>query len=122
MKLSDLSTDRAADVLCEITPYIANLAGDKKLLDTLKEKLGSEKMSVAEVYTYGAQKLAVIVPIALKDHRADVFGLLAVLNETSPDEIAKQNILTTMQQISDLVQDKELRDFFSSLLPQTENA
>lgn len=122
MKLSDLSTDRAADVLCEITPYIANLAGDKKLLDTLKEKLGSEKMSVAEVYTYGAQKLAVIVPIILKYHRADVFGLLAVLNETVPDEIAKQNILTTMQQISDLVQDKELRDFFSSLLPQTENA
>lgn len=121
MKLSDLSTDRAADVLCEITPYIANLAGDKKLLDTLKEKLGSEKMSAAEVYTYGAQKLAVIVPIVLKDHRADVFGLLAVLNETAPDEIAKQNILTTMQQISDLVQDKELHDFFSSLLPQTEN-
>lgn len=122
MKLSDLSTDRAADVLCEITPYIANLAGDKKLLDTLKEKLGSEKMSAAEVYTYGAQKLAVIVPIVLKDHRADVFGLLAVLNETAPDEIAKQNILTTMQQISDLVQDRELRDFFSSLLPQTESA
>lgn len=122
MKLSDLSTERAADVLCEITPYIANLAGDKKLLDALKEKLGIEKMSVAEVYTYGAQKLAVIVPIVLKDHRADMFGLLAVLNETSPDEIAKQTILTTMQQISDLVQDKELRDFFSSLLPQTENA
>lgn len=122
MKLSELTTDRAADVLCQITPYVANLTGDKKLLDTLKEKLGGEKPSVAEVYTYGAKKLAVLVPIVLQDHRADVFGLLAVLNETTPEEIAGQGILTTMQQLRELVQDRQLRDFFQSLQQADQSA
>ncbi len=114
MKLSELTTNRAADVLCEITPYIANLSGDKELLDALKNKLGGEKKSVAEIYTYGAKKLAEIVPIVLKNHRKDVFGLLSVLNETTADAIAEQNILVTMGQIREAVRDKELVDFFRS--------
>ena len=31
MKLSELSTDRALDVLCELTPYISNIASDEKM-------------------------------------------------------------------------------------------
>lgn len=118
MKLSELTTDRAADVLCEITPYVANLTGDKALLDTLQQKMGVDKPSIAEVYTYGAKKLSILVPIVLKEHRADVFGLLAVLNETTPEQIAAQGILTTMEQIREAVQDQELRDFFKSLQPE----
>ena len=48
MKLSELSTGRAADVLCEITPYVANLTGDKALLDALKTEVGAGGKSVAE--------------------------------------------------------------------------
>ena len=42
MKLSELSTERAADVLCEVTPYIANITGDKALLDELAIKFDSK--------------------------------------------------------------------------------
>ena len=114
MKLSELSTERAADVLCEITPYVANLTGDKALLDALKTEVGAGDKSVAEIYTIGAKKIAAIVPIELKDHRQDVFGILAALNETDVETSTRQNILKTILQIRELAKDKELADFFKS--------
>lgn len=118
MKLSELSTDRAADVLCEITPFLANLAGDTALQDTLRDKLklqDGQKPSMAELYTFGAQKLAIIVPIILKEHRADVFGMLAALNGTTAAQIAAQGVMDTMGQLREVMQDEQLRDFFKSL-------
>lgn len=114
MKISTLTTEQALDTLCVLTPYIANITGDKALTDTLGKKLGKSKMSAAEVYTYGAQKITALVPILLKDHREDVFGILSVLNGTTPEEIAKQNVLITINQIKEAVQDKDLVDFFKS--------
>jgi hypothetical protein len=114
MKLSELTTDQAADVLCELTPYIANITGDKSLLDELGKKFDSKGKSVAELYTYAAKKCAVLAPLLLKDHRADVFGILAILNETTAEAIAEQKIITTIKQVVELFQDKELLDFFGS--------
>lgn len=114
MKLSELTTERAADVLCELTPYIANITGDKALLDELANKFDSKGKSAAELYTFAAHKYAALVPILLKEHREDVFGLLAVLNETEPEKIAGQNIISTMMQVRSVLKDKELLDFFKS--------
>lgn len=114
MKLSELSTERAADVLCEVTPYIANITGDKALLDELAIKFDSKGKSVAELYTFSAHKYAQLVPILLKDHRADVFGILSVLNDTTAEAVAKQNVLTTILQIRSVFKDKDLLDFFRS--------
>lgn len=122
MKLSELTTERAADVLCELTPHIANITGDKALLDELANKFDSKGKSVAELYTFAAHKYATLVPILLKDHREDVFGVLSVLNETELDKIAKQNIMETMKQVRDLFQDKELLDFFKSFGQEDETA
>lgn len=122
MKLSELTTERAADVLCELTPYIANITGDKSLLDELANKFGSKGKSVAELYTFAAHKYATLATILLKAHRSDVFGVLAVLNECSADEIAKQKVMETMKQVRDLFQDKELLDFFKSFGQEDEMA
>lgn len=122
MKLSELTTERAADVLCELTPYIANITGDKFLLDELSNKFDSKGKSVAELYTFAANKYAALVPILLKEHRNDVFSVLAVLNECSADEIAKQKVMETMKQVRDLFQDKELLDFFKSFGQEDEMA
>ena len=114
MKLSELTTERAADVLCELTPYMANSTGDKSLLDELANKFDSKGKSAAELYTFAAHKYATLVPILLKEHRNDVFGVLSVLNETELDKIAKQNIMETIKQVREVFQDKELLDFFKS--------
>ena len=114
MKLSELTTAQAADVLCTLTPYIANITGDKALLDELAKKFETKGKSAAELYIFASQKIAQIIPIVLKDHRADVFGILAVLNETEAEKIAAQNILDTMKQVKKALNDKELLDFFKS--------
>ena len=114
MKLSKLTTEQAVDVLCELTPYIANITGDKVLLDELGKKFDGKGKCVADLYTYGSQKYAMLVPVLLKDHRADVFGILSVLNDTTAEVVAKQNVLTTILQIRSVFKDKDLLDFFRS--------
>ena len=114
MKISELSTERAADVLCEITPFIANITGDKTLGDELSKKFDVTGKSVAELYVFAAKKYASILPVVLKTHREDVFGILAALNDTEIEVIAKQSIISTMLQIREMIKDKELVDFFKS--------
>lgn len=116
MKLSELTTSQATDVLCELTPYIANITADEELLNVLGEKItGGKPMSRAEIMVFGAKKISTLAPIVLKDHKADVFGILAVLNEKTVEEIAEQKFLTTLNQIKSIKDDPELIDFFESL-------
>lgn len=121
MRFSQLNTDQAADVLCELTPYIANITGDKKLLDELAKKFDMKGKSAAELYVFAAQKLANILPVVLKDHKEDIFSILAVLNDTTPEAVSKQSVFTTIKQARDVLADKELLSFFKSLQQPEEN-
>ena len=84
MKLSEFSTDKAADVLCEISVYALNIVSDEELRGSLKK------------------------------HREDAFSILAVVNSVTVDAILEQNVLVTMRQIRELAEDKDLTDFFKS--------
>ena len=115
MKLSELSTDRATDVLCELTPYITNILSDEALLSELRTAVDfKEANTLAEKMALTASKITNIIPILLKNRKSDMFGILGVLNEKSVEEIAKQNFIKTMKQIKDIAKDKELLDFFKS--------
>ncbi len=115
MKLSELSTDRATDVLCELTPYITNILSDEALLSELRTAVDfKDANTLAEKMALTAGKITNIIPILLKNRKSDVFGILGALNEKSVEEIAKQNFIKTMKQIKDIAKDKELLDFFKS--------
>ena len=115
MKISELSTDRALDVICEITPFVDEIATDEELISTLKEKIKlPEGATRADMLKIGADKINKIVPIILKKKRAAVYGILAALNETSAEKISKQSMISTAKQIKEAVGDKELIDFFKS--------
>lgn len=123
MKLSELDTSRAADVLCEAGAYALNILTDEELATELKSKIdGSGELSRLELYTFGAQKISTLLPIILKKHRDDVFGILAAVNGCSVNDIAGQNIMTTMQQVKELAADKDMIDFFKSCAPVETNA
>ena len=120
MKLSQLTTDNALDVLCEITPYVSNIVTDEELMATIGKTVKREGgMTRAGVMLLGAEKLTKIVPVVMKTHRADVYGIVAVLNGMEPEEIAQQNVIKTSMQIRDICKDKELLDFFKSCVEQT---
>ena len=115
MKLSKMTTDRAMDVLCEITPCIANITADEELLEELRNAIDPKAVKTkAELMVKGVEKVTKLVPIVLKKRKADVFGILAALNEKTVEEIGKQNIIATMAQVREVVKDKDLMDFFKS--------
>lgn len=115
MKLSEMTTDRAMDVLCEITPCIANITADEELLEELRSAIDPKAVKTkAELMVKGVEKITKLVPIVLKKRKTDVFGILAALNEKTSEEIGKQNIIATMAQVREVVKDKDLMDFFKS--------
>ena len=115
MKLSEMMTDRAMDVLCEITPCIANITADEELLAELRNAIDPKAVKTkAELMVKGVEKITKLAPIVLKKRKADVFGILAALNEKTSEEIGKQNIIATMAQVREVVKDKDLMDFFKS--------
>lgn len=115
MKLSEMTTDRAMDVLCEITPCIANITADEELLAELRNAIDPKAVKTkAELMVKGVEKITKLAPIVLKKRKADVFGILAALNEKTAEEIGKQNIIATMAQVREVVKDKDLMDFFKS--------
>ena len=115
MKLSELSTERATDVLCEIAPHAMAIMTDEELMAELKAAVDfKDANTMAEKIALTVGKLSKILPILLKKRRTEMFGVLGALNEKSVDGIAKQNIIVTMKQIRDISKDKELLDFFKS--------
>ena len=114
MKLSQLSTDEASDVLAEITPYIIDIMSDETLLGELKNTIGDKELSTAELFAFGANKISKIINILLKQNKRAVFGILAALNKKAPDEIANQTFIATGKQIREIIKDRELWDFFTS--------
>lgn len=121
MRLSELSTDRATDVLCELTPYIANIVSDEELLEELKKAVDRKDIvNKAQWLAVGAEKITKILPILLKKRKEDVFGILAVMNEKTVEEVAKQNFLMTLKQAKTAFKDKELIDFFKSCMDAEE--
>lgn len=115
MKLSEMTTDRAMDVLCEITPCIANITADEELLAELRNAIDPKAVKTkAELMVKGVEKITKLAPIVLKKRKTDVFGILAALNEKTAEEIGKQNIIATMAQVREVVKDKDLMDFFKS--------
>ena len=120
-KISDLNTDEVLDALCECAGYVANIAADESLLQTIGKKISIEGMTRAGVMVLGAEKAAKIVPLVLKDHRSDVYGIVAAVNGVPVEEIAAQNGIKTAIQIREICKDKELLDFFRSCVQREQS-
>lgn len=133
MKLSELSTDRALDVLCELTPYVSSIFGDEKVIVALdgampkKKDAGESKKKKTDApddagsFSVGVRTMSGLVgiaPLLLKTHRPDVYGILAVLNEKTVQEVASQPVGDTIRQVKDVFRDSELLDFFKSSAQQ----
>lgn len=117
MKLSEITTDRAAEVLCELTPLVDSIITDEELMQALSAAIGADdkaEMSIGQKLLLVSSKMSKIVPILLKKRKSETFGILGILNGKTPEQIAAQNILVTMMQVRDLANDRELTDFFRS--------
>ena len=116
MKISELTTNEGLDVLCEITPYLGAIVTDDELVAELKRKTDvSNESTQAQVWAAALDKLTKLMPIILKTHRSDVYGIVGAVNGKTEDEIARQGFIKTASEIRDIINDKEFKDFFKSL-------
>lgn len=121
MKLSELSTDKALDVLCELTPYISSIASDEAVVTSVGKVVDtSGNMNMFGKSLLLAERMGEIVPALLKCHRHDVYGILSVMNERPVAEIAGQKLTETIRQIRELFQDEEFMAFFKSSARQAQ--
>lgn len=123
MKLSELSTDKALDVLCELTPYASNIASDEAVVSAIGKIVDTSK----DLNLYGkglllVERMGEIIPVLLKTHRADAYGILSVMNERPVAEIAAQKLTETMRQVRELFRDEEFVAFFRSSARQGQTA
>ena len=124
MKLSELTTDRALDVLCELTPSVSNIIEDDEVVNALSAAMPKNDGDESNPFTYGIRfvgKIGSIIPVMLKKHRADVYHVLSVLNKMTVGEIAEQPVHETMRQVREAFQDNELLSFFKSYMQRAQN-
>lgn len=123
MKISELTTERATDVLCEVSIYALNILSDKELLASLRMQLeGTDgDRTKAEMIAIASEKVAELIPLLLKKHKDDVFGIVAAVNGLTLEQVRQQKIIKTMNAIKEMAQDKDLIDFFKSCV-STEKA
>ena len=119
MKISEFTTDKALDVFVEITPYVSGIVTCAALQTALSDLANTPSKSLKSSFqqmVFGADVFSRLVPILLSERRSDVYGILAVLNETSVDEIAKQSLFKTIGMIREIFSDKDLLNFFKSFV------
>ena len=116
MKFSDLSTDRALDALVICTESITNILKDENFLDSIKTKLKREDIkSAAELINLGAEKINTIVPLLLGAHRKDICSIIAAVNGQTVEDVLSQNVMKTVNEARELLEDEEFISFFGSV-------
>lgn len=111
-KLSDLGTDECLDVLCAIAPSIQAIVEDKDIMTALGKAIDKKGLTKAGVLMTAASKLVGAVPLLFKVHREDVYNILSAVGGVTVEDVKAQNMLDTMQQLREILQDKPLLDFF----------
>ena len=114
MKLSDLTPDETLDVLCEITPCVERIIKDEGIINTIGTSVDTTGMTKIGVLMAGLDRIGTLIPALLKDHRPDIYYILAAVNRLDPAEIAGQKLTVTLAQIDEVLHDEDLMAFFKS--------
>ena len=100
------------DVLCVIAPSIQEIVDDKDIISALGKAVDKNGLTAAGVLMAAASKLVGAVPVLFKTHRECVYNILSTVGGIAVEDVKAQNVLDTMQQLKEILQDKPLLDFF----------
>lgn len=118
---SEFSTDEALEVALQIAQPITNLIDDEAIVEEMQKTMPKGETTIIAMKRFGLAKIVKMLNIALKQHREDVYAILAPFNGLTVEEIGKQNFLITCKQVADLLNDKSFVDFFKSYLAGEQN-
>ena len=110
MKISEMTTDQAADVLVRIADPAANIMHDKKVVDMLEQMATGKDVSP---FKFIADNLGAVVAVLVGDHRGDLYEVVAALSGKTVKDVAAQKFTETVKDIRESW-DGDLVDFFGS--------
>lgn len=111
MKLSQMTTDQAADVLVRIAEPAANLMHDDEMLAVIQRLAESDGSNALK---FISDNLVAVTGVLLGSHKHDVYEILAALSGKDEATISGQKITDTIRDIRDCW-DGDLLGFFGSL-------
>lgn len=111
MKISQMTTEQAADVIVRIAEPAGCMMRDENML-ALVERIANTDDN--NPFNFIGNNLSAIVYALLKDNRYNLFEVVAALNGKTREEVAQQKITATIQDIYDSL-DRDLLDFFGTL-------
>lgn len=118
MKLSEMSTDKAADALVRIAEPAAEIVNDERVFAVFT---GAGELKDASAQQQIAYLLREVAPLLLRDHRRAVYTVLSVMTGKSEKQIGEQPIGETIKDIRESV-DGELLGFFIPSKERTEGS
>lgn len=96
MRLSDYKNEDALELLADLLEPVGNISSDKAFIATIKK---STRFEIAQYL--------------LKNHKGDIITILARLNGQKREEYSA-NAMQMLTQLLEIINDKELVDFFQS--------
>lgn len=104
MKLSEMTTEKAAEFLVEICPLVDKLVDDE-LVNDLETVISFEGKTIGEIYAIGAKKITTILSIIIKNHRAELFGIIALFSGKTIEEVAEMKMKDTINEVKTFFND-----------------
>lgn len=101
-KLSEYKDEEAIEILADILDPVATIATDKGLVEDIRKN-----------FSKGGQRIR-IISRALKAHKKEIFEILAALERVHVEEY-HCNMATLPAQILNILNDKDLMEYFLSL-------
>lgn len=117
MKITEMTTDQAAEALVKLSAPIGNICDDE---DITKISVKYREMKEVENIRALGRLLPEIVAYALKKHKRDFYEILGVLIGKTPEEVGQMNFAETIKAVKGSY-DEVLRDFFTSHVKQVKD-
>lgn len=108
MKLSEMSTDRLADVMVRIAEPVERIGSDEMLIDKLRALAQTGRKTAIE---NAAAMVGALVPVLLERRREDTYTVLAALTGKTAEEIAAQPAMVTLKEARESIDADFLRFF-----------
>ena len=110
MKISEMTNDQATEAMIRLSAPMANICEDEELVKILDQAQRMKKEPV--IKTIGAI-IPKLIMFGLKNHKQDVYEIIAALMMTSSVKVSKMNFAETVQCVKESYDDI-LRSFFTS--------
>lgn len=114
-KLESLPAGEGLDRLIAMTPYLGAILTDDNVTGALTqgEQPQGENATRATIKALGLRRMNALVPVLLRDHRDDIFGLLSAYSGETPAALRGETYGELAARIKSMLNDEGMTAFFN---------